>query len=144
MKKHLSPLLTTVLFATHVNATGPLSTAKNQFNQDSVARRILIEDAVGDGKIGIGTVEKAYTIYTKKGDDLERAMWLALMKDPALLEDYMSRGMRKDVRIVYPNDARKTLGNVVYYLGGCLCGFGMAIFTGWIEVHKTVINSNGK
>ncbi|MEM4336355.1 MAG: hypothetical protein QXY61_05110 [Candidatus Anstonellales archaeon] len=144
MKKHLSPLLTTVLFATHVNATEPLSTAKNQLNQDSVARRILIEDAVGDGKIGIRTVEKAYTIYTKRGDDLERAMWLALMKDPALLEDYMSRGMRKDVRIVYPRDARKTVCEGFYYLGGCLFGFGIATFTGWIEVHQTIINSNEK
>jgi len=141
MKKFISPLL----IATHIGATTPQLSSAKEFKSDSIARRMLIEDAV-DGKLEIKTVEKAYP-YAKSGGDLERAMWLALMKDPALLEDYMGQGMRREVKVVYPDGLLKTIGNGLYCIT-VLGGFIVATFLlGRMEHqpnNQIIINTNEK
>ncbi|MGB9719514.1 MAG: hypothetical protein ACPL06_02895 [Candidatus Anstonellales archaeon] len=139
MKKLITPLL----IATQLGgATPQLSSAKTPFNPDSAARRMLIYDAV-DGKLNIKTVEKAYGMYSKN-DDLERAMWLALMKDPTLLEWYMSEGMRKKVVVAYNEDALAT--NLAYNAMTFIMFFGTLGLWSWVEYKnkQMIINPNGK
>lgn len=136
----MKKLVAGILIVAQVGASTPA------FNPDSVAKRMLIEDGV-DGKLSINTVEKAYGIYTKK-DDLERAMWLALMKDPILLEEYMGDGLVRDVRIIYGGDNK--LVKAWYVARDVAFSLAFLVSIGllsWLEENpnnQIVINTNGK
>lgn len=136
----MKKLVSSILIAAQVGASTPA------FNPDSAAKRMLIEDGV-DGKLSISTVEKAYGIYTKK-DDLERAMWLALMKDPMLLEEYMGNGLARDVRIIYGGGNKLVKACYVARDVASFLAFLATIgLWSWLEVNpnkQIVINTNGK
>ncbi len=128
MKKIIIPLV----IGAQISAATPQPASANEFKSDSVARRMLIEDAV-DGRLGIGTVEKAYP-YAKNGGDLERAMWLALMKDPTLLEYYMGQGMGKKVNVVYPKGVLGTAMDIAT----AIMFFGVIGFYSWIDYNSRI------
>lgn len=136
----MKKLVAGILIVAQVGASTPA------FNPDSAAKRMLIEDGV-DGKLSINTVEKAHGIYTKK-DDLERAMWLALMKDPMLLEEYMGNGLARDVRIIYGGDNKLVKALYVARDVASFSAFLVSIgLLGWLEANpnnQIVINTNGK
>jgi len=146
----MKKLITSLLIGAQINAATPKQpfSSANEFKSDSVARTILIEDALGDGKIGIGTVERAYP-YAKPGGDLERAMWLALMKDPTLLEDYMGQGMGRKVNVLYPK-GKGVLGtakDIIYYTASGTAFLGMMLLLGWMERqpnNQIIINTSEK